>query len=420
MSISSKSLRDICMEDLQALKETEARETEDLEFKKTLPCRNDRGEQFDPWIERGESIGNYARDKLIAEFIAFANSQGGTLILGMDETKDEPRRAKQLAPIRDCERLAKRILDAAEDIIEPRLPYIDAKAFPNGPEGAGCVVFRVGKSLYGPHRSSSDKEFYVRRGERTAKMTVREIQHLTLEMARTGDRIEELFAERLSAEKSQYRRLPHGGAQPSLIRLTAVPTIPQRIENITLRPELWWRGNSREVTLDGRKVERLYPLPEFENSPNVRLRGFESRLYADHGLLRLLRDDGLVESTLITAGERAESFQKDGSQQLYVGWVFGLAIGTLLQIDHLRKSLAWDHVEFGLEFSVRCREPMFFVDFFKDHYKIGNGSPLLPLTFPRYSVRNSADSMDATITALLRDLYNSSGREMKADCQVEW
>jgi hypothetical protein len=251
-------------------------------------------------------------------------------------------------------------------------------------------------------------------------MTVREIQHLTLELARTGDRIEELFAERLRAEKSQYRTLPYGGAEPSLIRLTAVPTIPQRIENITLRPELWWAGSSSAAKLGGHDIECPYPFREFENSAYVRLRGFESRLFDDHGLVRLLRDDGLVETTLIIAGARAERAKQDGKQPLFAGWVLSLAIGTIFQINHLRTKLAWDHVEFGLEFSVRCREPMAFVDFLKDHYKIGNGGPLLPLTFPRYSVRNSADSMDATITALLRDLYNSSGREMKVDCHVEW
>jgi hypothetical protein len=62
---------------------------------------------------------------------------------------------------------------------------------------------------------------------------------------------------------------------------------------------------------------------------------------------------------------------------------------------------------------------MLLVDFFREQYKLGDG-PLLPLTFPRYSVRDSSESKNAMVTTLLRDLYNSSGREMKAECHVEW
>lgn len=96
---------------------------------------------------------------------AFANAEGGTLVLGLHETTDDPRRAERLDPLPNCEGLARRILDASEDIVEPRLRSIKARALPADKAGNGYVVLRVGKSAAGPHRLRSTKEFYIRRGE---------------------------------------------------------------------------------------------------------------------------------------------------------------------------------------------------------------------------------------------------------------
>lgn len=50
----------------------------------------------------------------------------------------------------------------------------------------------MGKSAAGPHRLKTTREFYLRRGERAAKMEVREIKELTLTLARTSDVTETL------------------------------------------------------------------------------------------------------------------------------------------------------------------------------------------------------------------------------------
>ncbi len=69
------------------------------------------------------------------------------------------------------------------------------QAIPKDATGAGFIVLRVGKSIRGPHRLQGTREFYIRRGERAAKMDVREIKDLTLELARTGDKLETSIAE---------------------------------------------------------------------------------------------------------------------------------------------------------------------------------------------------------------------------------
>src|SRR5262245_48985463 len=172
MSILRKPLAEITIDDLEHLITAEARETGELEFKGALADR---------WIEKGDRIGDYARDEILAELTAFANADGGTLVLGLHETTDDPRRAERLDPLPSCEGLARRLLDASEDIVEPRLRSIGARALPVDKAGNGYVVLRVGKSAAGPHRLRSTREFYIRRGERAAKMDVREIKDLTLD-----------------------------------------------------------------------------------------------------------------------------------------------------------------------------------------------------------------------------------------------
>lgn len=207
--ILRKLLSDVSIDDLKNLISAEARETNELEFKGSLPFVPTKGQPAtaDRWIEKGDRVGDYARDQILAEVVAFANADGGTLIIGLHETKDEPRRAEALEALPNCEGLARRLLDATEDVIEPRLPAIDARALIAFEDGSGYVLFRVGKSLAGSHRLITTREFYLRRGERAARMTVREIKDHTLEMLRSADQLEAKFADRHQAAIVEYNRL---------------------------------------------------------------------------------------------------------------------------------------------------------------------------------------------------------------------
>src|SRR5829696_4643685 len=102
-----------------------------------------------------------------------------------------------------------------------------AKGIPTSEDGAGYVVIRAGKSIASPHRLSSTREYYVRRGERSARMTAREIKDLTLDLAHTGTRVQELFEERRASTKELFERLlkvrrpePKAIAAPLVIRVT--------------------------------------------------------------------------------------------------------------------------------------------------------------------------------------------------------
>jgi len=122
MHILRVNIADIEVRHLEELVATRARESDALEFKATLPFQAQKGQsqQADRWIEHGDRIGDYARDQILAEVVAFANANGGTLVIGVVESRDHPREAISLSPLPKCESLAQRLLDAAEDVVEPR------------------------------------------------------------------------------------------------------------------------------------------------------------------------------------------------------------------------------------------------------------------------------------------------------------
>ncbi|WP_187278948.1 ATP-binding protein [Methylobacterium sp. WL2] len=312
MSILSKPIGTITKADLDALVEARARETNELEFKGDLPFKPTKGqpETADRWIEKGDGVGSLARNEILAEVIAFANAGGGTLVLGLHEAglKDEPRVAARLQSLPRCEALLKRLLDAAEDIVEPRLFGLAGQAIPDGDATEdGFIVLRVGKSIRGPHRLNSTWEFHIRRGERAARMDVREIKDLTLELARSGDRLEQSFVERQTSIDPKWfkteRQFVGGNKGPFVIRVTALPTVQTQIPDLTKRRDYWWPGEGFAITLNNKEKRSTYPSDTFNGYPKPRLRAFE--MLTDEQdpqrLQRVLRGDGLVEFTLMHA-----------------------------------------------------------------------------------------------------------------------
>jgi predicted HTH transcriptional regulator len=117
-----------------------------VEFKEALPARDGRN---DAWLGGG-AVEQYARDKLFKEVVAFANTSGGHLLLGVAETKDAPPAAAALTPVPRCIDLAERLSRVAQ-VIDPPIPLLLVRGIPVQ-DDAGVVVFRVPASRAAPHR----------------------------------------------------------------------------------------------------------------------------------------------------------------------------------------------------------------------------------------------------------------------------
>jgi predicted HTH transcriptional regulator len=86
-AIFEKSLSELTWSEFEDVVAKGLEEDQTLEFKEALQVKNG---SVDPWQSGGETIANWARDALAKELVAFANAYGGVVIVGIEETNDNP------------------------------------------------------------------------------------------------------------------------------------------------------------------------------------------------------------------------------------------------------------------------------------------------------------------------------------------
>ena len=220
--ILSKPIRDITRADIESLVASGVPEGDRMEFKRELPAEGTANQ--DPWMSDQKRIGSHAKKKILKEVVSFANAYGGVLVLGIEEDGEaEPAVAKKICPIPKCDEAAKRFRDIFRDRVEPKLPVCDIFAVETGSEETGVVVFRVpGRSRLAPHRIKGTNICPIRRWDRSEELTMREIQDMTLNVARGLERLDKKLQEREKRFEHEFERI----SEPERaygIRITAVP-----------------------------------------------------------------------------------------------------------------------------------------------------------------------------------------------------
>jgi predicted HTH transcriptional regulator len=165
--VFQKRIHDIGPDDIRKAVAEQWPESVDLEFKSTIPTEDGKP---DRWISHRDRVGRGSA-KILREIVAFANAHGGTLVLGIVESEDDPKRAAALNPIPSCVQLAERFSAMMRDGIEPRLAFVDCVGIPLSEDGAGVVVIRAPGSKLGPHWVSSTRDATFRRGAHSVSMT---------------------------------------------------------------------------------------------------------------------------------------------------------------------------------------------------------------------------------------------------------
>jgi hypothetical protein len=315
----------------------------EVEFKKTLPDR--KGGQH-PWLTGGD-IGDHARDEILSEVIAFANAQGGSVVLGIEETSGKPPRAHAVAALPRVGELARRFEDQARSCIDPPLPRLQIRAIETDGQGGGVVVFRTQTSRAAPHRLTTTRESYVRRGSSTVKMTMREIQDMTLNVARGLAGIDATFKERRDAFHAW------AGSQKQLVayRVTALPLVdlpdPGRLYN---KQGLFPDHRKFTATVGGTSVTLRARIADVNESPQ--LRGVvRSGAHSPGSLFRWsLYQSGLTDLWISVPPAAAPTghtkFILDHSD------VLGAVAISLSFIDHYRGHTGAPDAEYGIEIEI--------------------------------------------------------------------
>ena len=148
IDVISKPADQIGLSDIEALITSQVPEGEQIEFKESL---SEKGKSSDPWMEGKDRIGDRARNKVLEGAVAFANSHGGALLIGIKESGTKPPVATEIRPLPRCAELAERLGLMFRDGVEPQVPGLEVLGVPT--EGnSGVVVIRTGRSRLAPHR----------------------------------------------------------------------------------------------------------------------------------------------------------------------------------------------------------------------------------------------------------------------------
>ncbi len=167
-------------------------------------------------------------------------------------------------------------------------------------------------------------------------------------------------------------------------------------------------------------LEVKYPIDFFVDSPDIRLRALQTNFRdASMSVGRILRDNGLVESLLVHQADDGY----DVGPRIYMGWILGIIVGTLAQIESLRSNLAWEAIPFGLEVEIwnEGSDGPIELQWTDRGYSRGGRTveSATPIRLPRYHV-GSIQEYDSLVSLLIRDIMNAWHQNYESVWTVPW
>jgi hypothetical protein len=307
---------EIEFQDISDLVSTGAEEGIRLEFKGALSTSDGRP---DRWMQDQSSIGRSARDDIAKEIVAFANAYGGVIIIGMDETADNPKRAAQLASpqiprVADC---AEQLARALRSIIDPPIPMLDIRGVPSSTgSGEGVILIRVSSSPSAPHGFGVPPVAYIRQGSESKPLSMRELQSMFFERRTRLERVRSRQNELSAFAQELWTHRSHGGRSnipsPDLpaiqFRCSLVPTDDLAVDNF---PDRFLGSQSHESPRPDipSNLTSVVELPGWTDGFRRRYRAVDhikndGRRYWQVSLAA----DGVFNQTSIVAGIKGRTF----------------------------------------------------------------------------------------------------------------
>ena len=417
--LHSKPATEFCPADIVAMVTSALPEGERVEFKRSLPAA--KGKR-DPW-EMGNEPGDKAKNEILEEVTAFANTYGGVLILGIEESSTKPAAATAIAPVPRCTELAERFKLIFRDCVEPQLPVLEVFAVPTDQDN-GVVIFRVGRSHSAPHRVTKTLVCPVRRADRCERMAMREIQDMTLNVSKGLERLERHLSDRSTRFSAEFERLisPDNAFG---CRFTAVPTSDDiRFESV-FQNETIIEGlgvHWRNVLLNGRPIAGVRCAPRAwkallrgtrsdGKTPQVEYteEGHLTQKKIDWNFYHEIHCDGLVEF----GGLHGPNWEH---QFFPPNWIFIMFGNLLLWVDNLRQLSRSVTAEYVLEVELylTSRTPLPIDDYGDAYWPPHNSNQKFP-----YYVMNGDSSNQDILATFYRDALNLVGHDVSATTSIE-
>jgi Putative DNA-binding domain len=178
MSLPDIPLDKITEDDLNTLKSMGIPESQTIDYKR-------------------DTYGNSDKDKreFLADVTSFANSIGGDIAIGIDESNGLPTAITPITGNIDAE--IRRLESMALTGIEPRLTNLRIRPVPV--TGGHVIIVRIPRSFIPPHRviAQDSNRFYARAGTKKYEPNVEQLRHLFTDVPRMAERIRSFHMDRL-------------------------------------------------------------------------------------------------------------------------------------------------------------------------------------------------------------------------------
>ena len=404
-----------------------------IEFKEDIPVHETRAKELskdgqarprDTWWQGCRSVGDTGRDLILEEIVAFANAQGGTLVLGIEEEKAN-RTAKALRPHPGIAALESRFRDYLVQHVEPRLSYCRVQGVPTGDDGSGVLVFEVEPSRLGPHWVRTNRRAMVRRDDKCMPLSMPEIQEMTLRNVRRFDEVRSTIDTRLGALGADFVRF----LEPKVTASISSGTLEQRISTgLKQARRSAFAIRSVLVAHEDIGIGRLQAFSDLVPPrtcvdmvgrpsamqdltafwPNgSRQRRFlggvaDGHAWATGNVDYIATREGVVEATALIIGNEGENTSL--SRQLLVGLI-GCSFGVY---DKLREVSDRPHVPAEVAVSIRVFGEVHVANNVGSQLAVLAGGRLPPAsTFPRRSGAD-ADEFSAILSETAQDLLDAA------------
>jgi len=186
-------------------------------------------------------------ESLCESVTSFANSQGGDLLIGIDEKEGVPVSIVGLT-CNDVDKEELRLHDIFRNNIEPRLASIEIKFVDVG-DSRYVILIRIKRSWLRPHRVKHNSKFFMRQANGKFELDVQQLRQLFLESSEFSENYSSFLEERVAHHIEKFGHHP-------FILLHFVPISAFERSNVVDLSDIFNRIKTTPIasTVDNRRI----------------------------------------------------------------------------------------------------------------------------------------------------------------------